>query len=148
MLAERSNPTEQEVYAGRLAEETNISKTAIMTQLETAVKRAGSKHRWEKKQQALKSGEMNQINVPYSAGGSQALGIASAQQRLLAAILREPHYIDLVQGQLTADVRKNYKSHATTPFSLNCFLPLQHCFLPSIKATVSDKFGFRSTGTI
>ena len=36
-----------------------------MTQLETAVKRAGSKHRWEKKQQALKSGEMNQINVPY-----------------------------------------------------------------------------------
>ena len=36
MLAERSNPTEQEVYAGRLAEETNISKTAIMTQLETA----------------------------------------------------------------------------------------------------------------
>ena len=103
MLAERSNPTEQEVYAGRLAEETNISKTAIMTQLETAVKRAGSKHRWEKKQQALKSGEMNQINVPYSAGGSQALGIASAQQRLLAAILREPHYIDLVQGQLTAE---------------------------------------------
>ena len=103
MLAERSNPTEQEVYAGRLAEETNISKTAIMTQLETAVKRAGSKHRWEKKQQALKSGEMNQINVPYSAGGSQALGIASAQQRLLAAILREPNYIDLVQGQLTAE---------------------------------------------
>lgn len=41
---------------------------------------------------------MNQINVPYSAGGSQALGIASAQQRLLAAMLREPHYIDLVQG--------------------------------------------------
>ena len=103
MLAERSNPTEQEVYAGRLAEETNISKTAIMTQLETAVKRAGSKHRWEKKQQALKSGEMNRINVPYSAGGSQALGIASAQQRLLAAMLREPHYIDLVQGQLTAE---------------------------------------------
>ena len=30
MLAQRSNPTEQEVYAGRLAEETNISKTAIM----------------------------------------------------------------------------------------------------------------------
>ena len=39
MLAERSNPTEQEVYAGRLAEETNISKTAIMTQLAAAVKK-------------------------------------------------------------------------------------------------------------
>ena len=34
MLAERSNPTEQEVYAGRLAEETNVSKTAILTRSE------------------------------------------------------------------------------------------------------------------
>ena len=100
MLAERSNPTEQEVYAGRLAEETNISKTAIMTQLETAVKKAGNRHRWEKRQQVLKSGEMNQIKLPYSAGGSQALGIASAQQRLLAAILREPQYLKLAEKEL------------------------------------------------
>ena len=74
-----------------------------MTQLETAVKRAGSKHRWEKKQQALKSGEMNQINVPYSAGGSQALGVASAEQRLLAAMLREPSYILQVRAQLSPE---------------------------------------------
>ena len=100
MLAERSNPTEQEVYAGRLAEETNISKTAIMTQLETAVKKAGNRRRWEKRQQVLKSGEMNQIKLPYSAGGSQALGIASAQQRLLAAILREPQYLKLAEKEL------------------------------------------------
>ncbi len=103
LLAERSSPTEQEVYAGRLAEETNISKNAIMTQLETAVKKAGSKRRRERNWELLRSGEMNQINVPYSAGGSQALGIASAQQRLLAAILREPQYLDLTRGQLTAD---------------------------------------------
>ena len=103
LLAERSSPTEQEVYAGRLAEETNISKTAIMTQLETAVKRVGSKRHYEKKKAVLQSGEMNQIKVSYTAGGSQALGIVSAQQRLLAAILREPRYLDLVQGQLTAE---------------------------------------------
>lgn len=103
MLAERSNPTEQEVYAGRLAEETNISKTAIMTQLSSAVKKAAGKRRREKNRDLLRSGEMNQINVPYSAGGSQALGIASAQQRLLAAMLREPQYIDMVQGQLEAE---------------------------------------------
>ena len=103
LLAERSNPTEQEVYAGRLAEETNISKTAIMTQLETAVKRVGSKRRYEKKKAVLQSGEMNQIKVPYTVGGSQALGIVSAQQRLLAAILREPQYLDLVKDQLTAE---------------------------------------------
>ena len=103
LLAERSSPTEQEVYAGRLAEETNISKTAIMTQLETAVKRVGSKRRYEKKKAVLQSGEMNQIKVSYTAGGSQALGIVSAQQRLLAAILREPQYLELVKDQLTAE---------------------------------------------
>ena len=103
LLAERSSPTEQEVYAGRLAEETNISKAAIMTQLGTAVKKAGSKRRREHDRQVLRSGEMDQIKVSYTAGGSQALGIVSAQQRLLAAILREPQYLDLVQGQLTAD---------------------------------------------
>ena len=103
LLAERSSPTEQEVYAGRLAEETNISKTAIMTQLETAVKRVGSKRRYEKKKAVLQSGEMNQIKVSYTAGGSQALGIVSAQQRLLAAILREPQYLDLIKDQRTAE---------------------------------------------
>ena len=103
LLAERSSPTEQEVYAGRLAEETNISKTAIMTQLETAVKRVGSKRRYEKKKAVLQSGEMNQIKVSYTAGGSRALGIVSAQQRLLVAILREPQYLELVKDQLTAE---------------------------------------------
>ncbi len=103
LLAQRSSPTEQEVYAGRLAEETNISKTAIMTQLETAVKKAGSKRRREHDRQVLRSGEMDQIKVSYTAGGSQALGIVSAQQRLLAAILREPQYLDLVKDQLTAE---------------------------------------------
>ena len=103
LLAERSSPTEQEVYAGRLAEETNISKTAIMTQLGTAVKKAGSKRRREHDRQVLRSGEMDQIKVSYTAGGSQALGIVSAQQRLLAAILREPQYLDLVKDQLTAE---------------------------------------------
>lgn len=103
MLAERSNPTEQEVYAGRLAEETNISKNAIMTQLATAVKKAGSKRRREQNRARLHSGEMNQINVPYSAGGSQALGVASAEQRILAALLREPSYLKQVQSQLSPD---------------------------------------------
>lgn len=99
MLAQRSNPTEQEVYAGRLAEETNISKTAIMAQLADAVKRAGSKRRWERSRARLREGEMDQIKVPYGAGRG-ALGMASAEQRLLAAMLREPGYIDKVKARL------------------------------------------------
>ena len=90
MLAERSNPTEQEVYAGRLAEETNISKTAIMTQLAAAVKKAGNKRRRDQNRARLHSGEMNRISVPYSAGGSQALGVASAK---IEGRLRTPEYV-------------------------------------------------------
>ena len=104
ILTERGvSPTARDVYAGRLAEETNISKTAILTQLGTAVKKAGSKRRREENRSRLHSGEMDQINVPYSAGGSQALGVASAEQRLLAALLREPSYIPRVRAALPAE---------------------------------------------
>ena len=67
------------------------------------MKKAGSKRRGEKNNAVLRSGEMDQIKLPYSVGGGTALGIASAQQRLLAAILREPHYLDLVKDQLPAE---------------------------------------------
>ena len=100
MLAQRSNPTEREVYAGRLAEQTDISKSAILAQLAQAGQQVGRKHRWEQNRAILHSGEMDTIEVPYSAGGRQALGVASAQQRLLAAVLREPRYLPQAQAGL------------------------------------------------
>lgn len=103
MLAQRSNPTEREVYAGRLAEQTDISKSAILAQLAQAGQQVGRRHRREQNRAILHSGEMDTIEVPYSAGGRQALGVASAQQRLLAAVLREPRYLPQVQAGLQAE---------------------------------------------
>ena len=100
MLAQRSNPTEREVYAGRLAEQTDISKAAILAQLAQAGQQVGRRQRREQNRAILHSGEMDTIEVPYSAGGRQALGVASAQQRLLAAVLREPRYLPQVQAGL------------------------------------------------
>ena len=100
ILAQRSNPTEREVYAGRLAEQTDISKSAILAQLAQAGQQVGRRHRREQNRAILHSGEMDTIEVPYSAGGRQALGVASAQQRLLAAVLREPRYLPQVQAGL------------------------------------------------
>lgn len=100
MLAQRSNPTEREVYAGRLAEQTDISKSAILAQLAQVGQQVGRRHRREQNRAILHSGEMDTIEVPYSAGGRQALGVASAQQRLLAAVLREPRYLPQVQAGL------------------------------------------------
>ena len=100
MLAQRSNPTEREVYAGRLAEQTDISKSAILAQLAQAGQQVGRRQRREQNRAILHSGEMDTIEVPYSAGGRQALGVASAQQRLLAAVLREPRYLPQIQAGL------------------------------------------------
>ena len=139
MLAERSNPTEQEVYAGRLAEETNISKTAILAQLGTAAKRAGGKYRREKNRERLHSGEMDQIKVPYSAGGSQALGIASAQQRLLAAILREPRYLELAKQQLTAEQFIQPQQKELYEAMLNCSREGVELSLTALRAFASEE---------
>ena len=138
MLAERSNPTEQEVYAGRLAEETNISKTAIMAQLADAVKKAGSKRRREQNRARLQEGEMNQIKVPYSAGRG-ALGMASAEQRLLAAMLREPGYIDKVSAQLRPEQFLQPQQKELYEAMLRCREQGVEVSLATLRAFVSEE---------
>ena len=138
MLAERSNPTEQEVYAGRLAEETNISKTAIMAQLADAVKKAGSKRRREQDRARLQEGEMNQIKVPYSAGRG-ALGMASAEQRLLAAMLREPGYIDKVSAQLRPEQFLQPQQKELYEAMLRCKEQGVEVSLATLRAFVSEE---------
>ena len=138
MLAQRSNPTEQEVYAGRLAEETNISKTAIMAQLADAVKKAGSKRRREQNRARLQEGEMNQIKVPYSAGRG-ALGMASAEQRLLAAMLREPGYIDKVSAQLRPEQFLQPQQKELYEAMLRCKEQGVEVSLATLRAFVSEE---------
>ena len=138
MLAERSNPTEQEVYAGRLAEETNISKTAIMAQLADAVKKAGSRRRRGQNRARLKEGEMDQIKVPYGAGRG-ALGMASAEQRLLAAMLREPGYIDKVSAQLRPEQFLQPQQKELYEAMLRCKEQGVEVSLATLRAFVSEE---------
>ena len=101
MLAQRSNPTEREVsMPGGWPSRPHIYKSAILAQLAQAGQQVGRRQRREQNRAILHSGEMDTIEVPYSAGGRQALGVASAQQRLLAAVLREPRYLPQVQAGL------------------------------------------------
>ena len=138
MLAQRSNPTEQEVYAGRLAEETNISKTAIMAQLADAVKKAGSRRRREQNRARLKEGEMDQIKVPYGAGRG-ALGMASAEQRLLAAMLREPGYINKVSAQLRPEQFLQPQQKELYEAMLRCKEQGVEVSLATLRAFVSEE---------
>lgn len=103
VLAGRVTPTERDVYAGRLAEETDVEKTAILAQLDGAI-RARSRRAAKQREQALLSeGAGGRIRVPYSQGGQKALGVAFAEQQLVAAILKTPEFLSLVAPRLRGD---------------------------------------------
>ncbi len=101
LLAGKLTQIERDVYAGRLAEETNVSKTAVLAQIESAQK---NKARYNKRQQErnlYKEGAGFNISVPYSKGGQKALGVAFSEQQLIAAIMRNSDYLKLAKQKLT-----------------------------------------------
>ena len=91
ILADGTTPTEKELYAGRLAEETNLSKAAILSQVDAEARKAGARRRSARQKELLHSGEMDTIKLPYGPERAPARwGAASAQRRLVAAALRQP----------------------------------------------------------
>lgn len=92
VLSGRTTPTERDVYAGRLAEQTNIAKTAILSQLDKRVRQKYSRD--EKKRQQLLQSETaaQQIKIPTEKGGARALGVAYAEQQLMAAVIKNPDF--------------------------------------------------------
>lgn len=93
LLAGGITPTERDVYAGRLAEETDVAKTAILTQLDAAAQQNRRRARQRQQKELLNQGVAGQIKVPYTLGGDKALGMANAEQQMVAALLKEPEYI-------------------------------------------------------
>ena len=103
ILAANPNAVAQDVYAGRLAEETNVSKTAILNQLRTAQHTAGRKAYRKQQRELAGQGIAASIRVPYDKGGDGALGAASAGRQLVAAMLKNPDTIPYIRRQLTPD---------------------------------------------
>ena len=101
VLAGRITPTERDVYAGRLAEETDVAKPAILNQLDAAIRARGRRAEKERERRLLEEGAGGRINVPYSQGGQKALDVAFAEQQLVAAILKNPDYIRLAAPRVS-----------------------------------------------
>lgn len=100
LTAQGVTPTAQDVYAGRLAEETGVSKQAISAQLKGAVHSAELRS-YRKEQRGLAGqGIAADIRVPYTQGGDSALGAASAGRQLAAALLQNPEHIPYVRARL------------------------------------------------
>ena len=94
------SPTARDVYAGRLAEETGVSKQAIVSQLQGALRTAERRSRRKEQKQLAQQGVAADIRVPYTQGGDAALGAASAGRQLVAALLQDPEQIPYVRAKL------------------------------------------------
>lgn len=101
LLAGRLTPTEREVYAGRLAEETDVAKASVMAQLEAAVRSNQRRAQRQREKDLLNTGAGADIKLPYNVpGGEKALGVASAEQQLVAALIRDPSLIPLAESRV------------------------------------------------
>ena len=101
LLAGRLTPTEREVYAGRLAEETDVAKANVMAQLEAAVRANQRRAQRQREKELLNTGAGADIKLPYNVpGGEKALGVASAEQQLVAALIRDPSLISMAESRV------------------------------------------------
>ena len=94
------SPTARDVYAGRLADETGVSKQAILSQLNGALQ-AAARRSYRKEQRDLsKEGIASDIRVPYTSSGESALGAANAARQLAVAMLQDPEQVPYVRARL------------------------------------------------
>lgn len=97
------SPTARDVYAGRLAEETGVSKQAVLSQLDGALRAADRRNRRKEQKDLAQQGIAADIRIPYTQGGDAALGAASASRQLVAALLQDPDQIPYVRDRLQMD---------------------------------------------
>lgn len=97
------SPTARDVYAGRLAEETGVSKQAIVSQMQGALRAVERRGRRKEQKEMAQQSIAADIRIPYTQGGDAALGAASAGRQLVAALLQEPEEVPYVRAHLQMD---------------------------------------------
>ena len=132
-------PTARDVYAGRLADETGVSKQAILSQLQGALRAADRRsHRREQKEMAQK-GIAADIRIPYTQGGDAALGAASASRQLVAALLQDPDEVPYVKTRLSMDTILLPEMQQALQAIFRCAEEKQPVNLTSLQQRLDDK---------
>ena len=101
VLAKLSSPIERDVYAGKLAEQLNASKEAILAQVKMENGRAAKKNQPRELSAAIRQERAAAKKItPEAEKFPRAF---SAEQSLLGLLLRHPEYLGKVGESLTAD---------------------------------------------
>lgn len=139
ILSGRVTPTERDVYAGRLAEETDIAKTAILNQLDAAIRQRNARMQKERQRKLLEEGAGAHINVPYSQGGNSARGVVFCEQQLVAALIKNPDFIALAAQELTPDSFIGEETKEVYTLLLNRRDKKQYIDLTQLSIDLSEK---------
>ncbi|MBQ7218445.1 MAG: toprim domain-containing protein, partial [Ruminococcus sp.] len=101
ILAELDNPMERDIYASKLADDTEVAKPSIMEQINRLVRRRRSTRRKEefKKIQQDLSGRDNKINPQYR----DNIRAATAEENLISFLVGNPDKLSLIEKRLTSD---------------------------------------------
>lgn len=94
-LAAQANPTEREVYAGRIAQEADVTRAAFLAQLEAAARSHSRRDAKRREKALLQEGLSGQIKVPYGAG-PQALGVAYSEQQLISLLVTGTEFVPAI----------------------------------------------------
>lgn len=91
ILAAEAKPAEQDIYAGRVAEETDVAKSALLAQLD-GVNRKRRRQAAREREKRMKDEGLSaaSVTLPAVGNGDRALGMVFAEQQLVAAMLKNP----------------------------------------------------------
>ena len=98
ILAQLDNPMERDIYASKLAEETQVSKASVMEQLNRQTKRRSGERRREefKKLQTNISGRGDRINPQHAVN----LRAATAEENLIAFLVNNPDRLPYIEERI------------------------------------------------
>jgi len=114
VLARCRSVTEREVYASRIAAELNISKDAILAQVDDILRRNRNRERSE--QEKMLSDIPGRLGVP--ASRRDEVGAAAAERRLLALLFANPDMKDKIKQLITRE--DFYSEQAADIFETMC----------------------------
>lgn len=101
LLCELSNPMEREIYASRLADETEVAKASIMEQVNRTLRQRTRSYRKDEFKRIQKniSARDDRMNPQHASH----LRAATAEENLIAFLLKNPDKLTRIEKQLKSD---------------------------------------------
>ena len=133
LISELDNPMERDIYASRLADETDVAKSTIMEQISRGVRRNDYKRRKTEasRVQSSLSARDDRVNPQHA----EHLRAATAEENLLAFLVNNPDKMTYIHEKLSPD-------DFTTDFNRKLYEYFSEKILNNVNPTISVSADF------